>query len=246
MWGMSHPGLVTMARYANDYNVPITMHLMEATYDLEICAADYGKRPLEVLEEIGALDARFLLVHGVQLNDLDLRLMVQHEIAMSHCMAANLYLGSGIAPITKMHPSLPVSLGTDGAASNNSQNMIELLKLTALVHKGVHHDPSIISARRILEMATCEGAQALGLQDGIGCLAPGYLADLFVVNTNLPTATPVNDIMATMVYSCDQENVQTVIIDGKVIMDERKILSVNEDEIISKVCKIAKRIIKEL
>jgi 5-methylthioadenosine/S-adenosylhomocysteine deaminase len=124
--------------------------------------------------------------------------------------------------------------------------MIELLKLTALVHKGVHHDPSIISARRILEMATCEGAQALGLQDGIGCLAPGYLADLFVVNTNLPTATPVNDIMATMVYSCDQENVQTVIIDGKVIMDERKILSVNEDEIISKVCKIAKRIIKEL
>ncbi|QGP91094.1 Atrazine chlorohydrolase [Neomoorella glycerini] len=242
MWGMSYSGLRSLAAYATENKVPITMHLMETDYDIDLCQADYGKRPLEILAEMGMLANHFLLVHGVQAEESDLQLMDAYRVSWSHCMAANLYLGSGVAPITRASPATAVSLATDGAASNNSQNMIELLKLTALVHKGVYRNPGIINASRIIAMATCEGARAVGMEKQIGTLAPGYRADLFIVNPGLPTTTPVHDPLATLVYSCDQENIETVIINGKIVMHCRHLLTINEEEVVNKVQDIARRL----
>lgn len=242
MWGMSYSGLRSLAAYARENKVPLTMHLLETDYDLEVCQADYGKRPLEVLAATGMLANKFLLVHGVRANDRDLQIMSDYQVAWSHCMAANLYLGSGIAPVMQAPPAIAVALATDGAASNNSQNMLELLKLTALAHKGLHRDPGIISAPRIVAMATCEGARAVGLEKEIGVLAPGYRADLCIVNPHSPTATPVHDPLATLVYSCDQENVVTVVINGRVVMRDRRILTINEEEVVNKANNIARRL----
>ena len=242
MWGMSYDGLRSLAAYARENRVPLTMHLMETDFDIEVCCADYGQRPLEVLAETGILANRFLLVHGVRANDRDLKIMEDYQVAWSHCMAANLYLGSGIAPVTLAPSSVAVALATDGAASNNSQNMIESLKLTALVHKGLQRDPGIINAQRVVTMATCEGARAVGLEQEIGVLAPGYRADLCIVDPHSPTPTPVHDPLATLVYSCDQENIATVVINGRVVMQDRQVVTIDEEGVLSKAVNIARRL----
>ncbi|MGI9861449.1 amidohydrolase [Moorella naiadis] len=246
MWGMSYDGLRSLAAYALENRVPVTMHLMETDYDIEISLADYGRRPLEVLAATGLLANRFLLVHGVRANERDLQIMAEHQVAWSHCMAANLYLGSGIAPVTQAAPAVAVALATDGAASNNSQNMVEILKLTALAHKGFRRDPAIIDARRVAAMATCEGARALGLDKEIGVLAPGYRADLMILDPLSPTATPVHDPLATLVYSCDQENIATVVINGRVVMRERQVVTIDEEKVLRKAAAIARRLQGEL
>ncbi|MDN5361900.1 MAG: 5-methylthioadenosine/S-adenosylhomocysteine deaminase [Moorella sp. (in: firmicutes)] len=246
MWGMSYDGLRSLAAYALENRVPVTMHLMETDYDIEICLADYGQRPLEVLAATGMLANRFLLVHGVRANDRDLQIMADYRVAWSHCMAANLYLGSGIAPVTQAAPAVAVALATDGAASNNSQNMIELLKLTALAHKGFRRDPAIIDARRVAAMATCEGARAVGLDKEIGVLAPGYRADLIIIDPYSPTTTPVHDPLATLVYSCDQENIATVVINGRVVMQDRQVITIDEEKVLRKAAAIARRLQGEL
>ena len=164
-----------------------------------------------------------------------------YDTRISHNPVSNMYLASGIAPIPQMiERGITVGLGTDGAASNNTQDMIETLKITALLHKVHTLDPTIITAEKVLEMATIDEAKAFGLEDKIGSLEAGKKADLFIYNPVLSTKSiPMHNPVSTLVYSGSDSCVETVIIDGNIILEDKKLLPVNEKSVISNVQKSA-------
>lgn len=245
-WGMNMDGLKAIRAYSQSSGVPVTMHVMETDSDEKYTMKHWGKRPLQLLDSLGYLDSRFILVHGVKAKEEDLRLMEQKHVGWSHCMAANLYLGSGIAPVTEVSDEVPVSLGVDGAASNNSQDMIELLKLTTLAHKGFHRDASVITAKKVVGYATQGGARALGMEKKIGSIAAGKKADMFIFDPDDAKATPVCNPYAAIVYSSSIKNVSTVIVNGKILMRDRKFTCADEAQAVEQVKSRSLRIRKEL
>ena len=163
---------------------------------------------------------------------------------ISHNPVCNMYLASGVAPVPKMmEEGITVSIGLDGAASNNSQDMIESMKTTALLHKVSTKNPKIISAEKVLEMATIEGAKALGMEDEIGSIKIGKKADLFIFNPVLASkSTPMHNPISTLVYSSSERNVETVIIDGNIVLENGQIVGIDEQAF----CKDAQKIALEL
>src|SRR5262249_33564621 len=161
-----------------------------------------------------------LHAHGVWLDDRDIELLARHGCALSYNPVSNMYLGSGTPPVLDLRAAgVRLSLATDGAASNNSQDMLEALKLGALLQKVAHRAPTVLTASEILRMATLGGADALGRSD-LGCLAPGMQADFFVFDPKRPRSTPLHDPISTLVYSGGQSNVVTTVAAGQVILEE--------------------------
>ncbi len=161
-----------------------------------------------------------------------MELTKKYDMKVSHNTASNMYLSSGVAPVPEMlKKGITVSLGVDGAASNNSQDMLELMKLTALQHKVNKCDPLAMSAEKVLELATIDGARAIGMEDEIGSLEIGKKADLLIFNPMLsPKAIPMHNPVSTLVYSSSMKNIESVIVDGNIIMEDSKILTANEEK----------------
>jgi 5-methylthioadenosine/S-adenosylhomocysteine deaminase len=189
--------------------------------------------------QYGLLDERTLLVHCVQLNDRDIRMVKYHGAKVSHNPVSNMYLSSGVAPIPKMQlAGIDTALGTDGAASNNSNDMLEVLKFAALLQKVTHRDPTIITAEKVLEMATIEGARCIGMDREIGSIEIGKHADLFVLNPERNIkAIPMHNPVSTLVYSCGMDNVETVFVDGEPVLYEG-VLTTMDEEIVIKRCRL--------
>jgi 5-methylthioadenosine/S-adenosylhomocysteine deaminase len=227
-------------KLAQKYDLLLQTHTAETRQEVAYCLKKYKKRPVEVLFQAGILDRRTLLTHCCWLNKKEIKILAQSGASVVHCPISNMKLASGIMPLLAiLKAEVNVSLGTDGACSNNNLDMFEEMKMAALLHKIHQMDPSIINAQIVLDMATINGAKALGLEKEIGSLEPGKKADLIILDFWQPHFQPAHNIISHLVYAAKGSDVETVIIDGKIVMEERRLKRVNENQILNKVRKIA-------
>ncbi len=230
---------------ADDYGVGLHIHLAETLQEVAEVSQQYGMRPVELLDSIGFFQERHVLAaHCVHLSEKEMEILVKNKVGIAHNPESNMKLASGIAPIPQLlRQGAVVGLGTDGAASNNNLDMLEEMRTCALLHKVATMDPTVLPSRLVLEMATKKGAEALGLRE-VGSLAPGQKADLLILNLHEPHLTPLHDPVANLVYAAQSADVKTVIIDGKIVMKERQMLTMDEEKILFEVqkrgCKLAK------
>ena len=220
----------------------ITIHMNEVAFDSEESVRRYGMRSIPFLASIGFLQDDVLHAHGVWNDDEDIRLLAKHRCAVSYNPVSNMYLGSGVPPIVKMREAgVRLSLATDGAASNNSQDMIEALKLGALLQKVAHRDSTALTAPEILRMATVGGADALHRPD-LGHLAPGMRADFFLFDPRHVKSTPLHDPISTLVYTGGEQNVVTTVAAGRVVLEDGTITSVDEGALLERAQEAAGRL----
>lgn len=242
MWSNSRENLEMLWRVAKQYHSGFTVHISETPFDRDAAEELHGKPDAELLEELGIVGPNVLMVHCCYLTDKDIAMAKKYDIKVSHNVCSNQYLSSGVADVPKMlRNGITVSLGVDGAASNNAQDMVELMKFTALQHKVATRDPLAMSAEKVLEMATIDGARALGMEDEIGSLEAGKKADLVIFDpVECPKAIPMHNPVSTLVYSSSIKNIVGAIVDGKVVMENGVITTVkDEKEIYRRVQKCA-------
>lgn len=233
VWTISEAGLQKTIEFSQKTGTPVVMHVNENGFDNQSSQSRFGKKNVPFLAEAGFLGPNLLAIHCVDMDDWDIELFARHDVKVSYNPVSNMYLGSGIPPMMKMRQAgLTIGVGVDGAGSNNSQDMIETLKAAALLQKVAARDASVIDAQQVLDWATLGGARTLGLENEIGSLEAGKRADLFVVAPNSAKVVPVHDPVATLVYSCGEENVVMTIADGKILMRDRVIQHLDEPEII--------------
>lgn len=228
--------------FAEKKNLPIHMHFCENIQEREDIKRDYKvEEPSDVIKR-DFKGIHNILAHSVKVSDKDIENLKETNTYISHCPVSNLKLGCGIAPITKMvKEGLCVSLGTDGQGSGSNLDMFETMKFTALLQKGINENPEDLPAYEVLKMATINGAKALNLNE-TGEIEEGKLADLIIINMEETITNPINNIFAEIVYNVKGSNVDTTIVNGKVLMENRKINNVNKKEIIQKCEKIIERI----
>lgn len=221
VWLSSKEMLLWSRDTAREYGTGLTVHCSETPFDRQASQEIHGMPDTDTLASYGILGPDCLLVHCVHLTDRDIRMLKYHDARVSHNPGSNMYLSSGVAPIPKLNEcGVTVGLATDGAASNNSNDMIEMLKLAALMQKVYHQDPTIITAEKVLEMATIDGARAIGMEGEIGSLETGKKADLFIFDPHASAkSTPMHNPVSTLVYSAGENNVETVVVDGRIILD---------------------------
>ncbi|MBQ2936063.1 MAG: amidohydrolase [Lachnospiraceae bacterium] len=221
---------------AKKNNMRIHVHLSESVSEIQQIKEKYGCTPIEMANNNGLFDVPAIAAHCVQVDDKDIAILKEKGVSVVTNPASNMKLGNGFAPVDKMlGAGVNVCLGTDGAASNNSLNMFHELSLLTLIHKGVNKTPQCVSAREGFRIATINGAKALGLEKEIGSIEVGKKADLAILNLNTPSLTPRNNLIAGLSYSANGSEVETVIIDGKITMENRKVLTMDEELVYKKV-----------
>jgi 5-methylthioadenosine/S-adenosylhomocysteine deaminase len=220
---------------AEKYDVPLHTHLAETQHEVSQCRERYGKTPVELLDEIGFLSERVSAAHCVWLTEKEIEILTEKKVGVSHCIESNLKLASGIAPVPSMLKSgIKVAFGTDGAASNNDLSIMGEMASAAKVHKAIAQDPTILDSMTIMLMATRNGADILGLGDKVGSLEPGKRADIVIANLEKPHLLPLYDIFSHMTYCMRPSDVESVMVNGKIIIDNGNLITLNEPEILSK------------
>ncbi len=208
--------------------------------ELELVRKKYGKSPIEVLDSAGLLGPKTLLAHCVHLSDADIERLAETHTSVSHCPSSNLKLSSGIARVADLVKSgVNVSLGTDGPASNNDLDLFNEAQLAALLQKGLTGDPTVLPAEEVFSMLTINGARALGLQDQVGSLEVGKLADLAVLDFDSVNLTPCYDLYSHLVYAAAPADVCHTMIHGKMVMQDRQMLTLDEEKVKFEVRRIA-------
>jgi len=237
IWTNTKELLIDLWEMAKKFDTGITAHISETPFDRKCSEELHGDVDFKVLEKYGMVGPNMLLVHCVYLNNDELKFAQENDLKISYNPISNMYLSSGIAPISEaINLGITIGLATDGAASNNSQNMIECLKVGSLLQKVKEKDPTVISANKIFKMATIEAAKSLGIDDEVGSIEKGKKADLFIYNhLNTFTSTPSFDPISTLVYSGDQQAIETVFIDGNLIYDKNEFVNLNSQKILSTV-----------
>ena len=225
---------------------PLIIHLAETRDEIAISNKQHRASPVQYLESIGFWGSaahaktRVLAAHAVHVTPSDIRTLAQRGVGVSHNPESNMKLASGTAPVPAMRTArIPVGLGTDGAASNNDLDMFEAMRQAALLHKLQSGDPRAIPAPTALAMATREGARALGLERSIGSLEPGKRADIIVVNMSSARQTPLYDPISHLVYATHGDDVRTTIVNGKVLMRDRKMLTLDEPAVLGEAARQA-------
>lgn len=232
-WTVTDRGLVEARDYTRRAGIPIVMHINENEVDNALSQQRHGQNMIPYLAEVGFLGPDLLAIHCVDTDDTDIALFAQYDVKVCYNPVSNMYLGSGIAPIMQMmEAGLTVCIGTDGAGSNNSQDMIESLKIGALLQKVAAKDASVVDAQTTLDWATRNAARVMGLEDDIGSLEVGKQADMFVLALNSAKIVPGHDPVATLVYSAGEENVVATIAGGKIVMKDRAIQHIDEADIL--------------
>jgi 5-methylthioadenosine/S-adenosylhomocysteine deaminase len=243
----SEKTLEDSAALARKNGAPILIHIAEAPFELEQSRAKHGLTPVAYLGKIGVLGPDVLGAHCIAVNSADIAMLAHFGVGCSHNPSSNMKTAAGVMPVVEMLAAgVPVGLATDGAASNNNQDLFEEMDLAAKLQKISRMDPRALPAAQVVEMATIGGARALHLEKRIGSLEAGKQADLIVVDTSAPHATPMYNFYSELVFALKATDVRTVVIAGRVIMDERKMLTLNEDEILQKAREYQKRIAASL
>jgi len=211
----------------------LTMHLCEIQEDVKYARRKFKKSPVAFANEVGLLGPRTVLAHAVWLTDRDIATLSKTRTSVSHCPWSNTKLASGIARVPEMlKKGVNVALGCDGGPSNNAYDMIREMKLAACIHKVRLYDPMTVPAETVLEMATVGGARAVGMEDKLGTLERGKLADIVLVNLDSVHMVPNNNYVSDLVYAGSGADVDTVIIDGKLVMEQKTVKTLDEREIV--------------
>jgi 5-methylthioadenosine/S-adenosylhomocysteine deaminase len=218
---------------AGKYGVGIHIHLSETQDEVKQITKKYGKRPVKHLDSFGFLGPEVLAAHCVWLTPQEIKVLRERGVKPVHNPVSNMKLGSGVAPVPEMLAAgMPVALGTDGAASNNSLDMFKEMKFAALLNKAHKLDPTVIPAGSALEMATLGGATALRLGRELGSIEVGKKADLVLVDLKKPHLFPLHNLVSHLVYSAVGSDVETTIVDGRPLMIERRVLTLDEDKVL--------------
>lgn len=225
------PGFLrAVAQEAKRDGAGIHIHLAETVKEIEEIQEKYGLTPVELAAEAGLFDVHVLAAHCVHLTPHDMEILAESGAAAAHNPQSNLKLGSGIAPVpTMLRQGVIVALGTDGAASNNNLDLLEEMQTAAVLHKGVNLDPTLVTAAEALCMATVNGAYALGLSN-TGLVQVGKKADIILMDLNQARLIPRWDTLSNIVYSAASSDIKAMIVDGRLIMKDRKILTFDEEE----------------
>lgn len=217
---------------ARQYDVPLTIHVAETQTEVKDVQQRYNATPVQHLENLGFLEPRVFAAHMVWPNESEIALLAKRGVGVIHNPDSNLKLASGFAPVPAMlKAGVKVGLGTDGAASNNTLDMWKAIRLAALIHKGTSLDPTTVPAKTALRMATLGSAEALNLADKIGAIKVGLRADVIQLQLTEPHLTPLYNVISHLVYAADASDVDTVIVDGQILMRERKMLTLDPDQI---------------
>jgi len=229
---------------AKELGTGIHIHLAETLDEEDTIKERYDKRSTEYLNDLHVFDVPVVLAHGVYLNDSDMEILKNLKGGISHNPISNCKLSSGICDVINLRKKgINVGLGTDGIGSTSTLDMFEEMKTAAYLQKVNKMEPTVITAYDILKMATIEGAKVLGLDNEIGTIEVGKKADMIFIKTDKLHMCPENDLCANLVYSANGADVDTVIIDGKIVMQNRKMKYTDEKEIMRNIKRIAKRLL---
>ncbi len=227
--------LMASNELALKHRVPLIIHVAETLNEVSEIKGKYGKTPIEHLDSLGLLGAHLIADHCVHLGPSDIKKMAEHGVKVVHNPESNMKLASGIAPVPELiKQGVTVGLGTDGCASNNNLDLFSEMDTAAKLHKVHAMDPTVVDAVTVLRMATIEGARALGLQDITGSLEIGKKADVIVIDTHKPHLTPMYNAVSHLVYAASGNDVTHSVINGKLVMEDRKLLTLDLDEIIAR------------
>ena len=228
---------------AERYDARLIIHLAETHQEVADCQQRYGATPVAHLHQLGLLNRRLVADHGVVLSQADQELLAAQGASVVHCPESNMKLASGVAPVVELLArGVNVALGTDGCASNNNLDMLQEMDTAAKLHKVHHLDPTVMPAPAVLGLATRGGASALNLQHRLGSLEPGKQADLIVVNGNQPHLVPLYNPYSQMVYAATGADIRTVLIAGRMVMADRRLLTLDVEEAMARVREFARQI----
>jgi 5-methylthioadenosine/S-adenosylhomocysteine deaminase len=224
--------LVSEAELAEEFEVPMQIHLAETSWEVEKLLAEKELSPVAYLADLGVLTERTVAAHCVHVSSEDIALLADFEVGVSHNPVSNLKLASGVSPVPALvEAGVKLGLGTDGTASNNTLDLLRDMQLAALLHKGISGDPTALPARTMLEMVTSRGAQVLGLDSKIGTLSEGREADIVCIAVDGPHTAPMYDPYSHLVFAARAADVRHVMVRGKVLVRNRKLQTLDRERI---------------
>jgi 5-methylthioadenosine/S-adenosylhomocysteine deaminase len=230
----------TVKEAARQARVPYLTHLLETKEEIDIVRNRHGKAPLEFLVELGVMDEGTIAVHCEWLAEDDIDTLARLGVKVAHTPESNMKLASGITPVPALlRKGVPVGLGTDGCASNNDLDMFREMDTAAKVHKLVNADPTVMDAETVVKTATLGGARVLGLDRWIGTVEAGKMADIIIVDMNKPHLTPLYNVCSNLVYAASGADVLTSIVNGRIVMKDRRLTTLDVFSVMERVRKIA-------
>ncbi|HEV2731121.1 MAG TPA: amidohydrolase [Terriglobales bacterium] len=244
----SQKTLQDAAALARKYHAPILIHVAEMKKEWDDSQKQNGMSPVQYLDKIGVLGPEIVAAHCIFVDETDRKTLAQRQVGCVHNPSSNMMLASGVSPVPEMRAAgVAIGLGTDGpAGSNNDLDLMEEMDLAAKLAKITKMDPLALNARAVVEMATIDGARALHMDKEIGSLEAGKKADVILISLDEPNALPMYDVYAQLAYALKASDVETVIIGGRVVMRDRKLLTVNETEVLAKAREYKKTIAASL
>ena len=228
--------IMDAAALAKKYKAPLLMHVSEMKKEWSDSEKEHGMSPVQYIESIGVLQPNLIAAHCIFVDEADRKLLVQRQVGCIHNPSSNMMIASGVSPVPEMRAAgIALGLGTDGpAGSNNDLDLMEEIDLAAKLAKITKMDPLALNAKAVVEMATIEGARAVHLEKEIGSLEPGKKADVILIGLDEPNAVPMYDVYAQIAYALKGSDVETVIIGGRVVMRDRKLLTIDEARVLEK------------
>jgi 5-methylthioadenosine/S-adenosylhomocysteine deaminase len=244
----SQKTLQDSAALARKYHAPILIHVAEMKKELDDSLKNNGATPVQYLERLGILGPDVVAAHCIYVDDADRKILAEHHVGCVHNPSSNMMLASGVAPVPEERAAgIAVGLGTDGpAGSNNDLDLMEEIDLAAKLAKITKMTPTALNAKAVVEMATIDGARALHMESEIGSLEKGKKADLIVISLDEPNAVPMYDIYAQIAYALKSSDIETVMIGGRVVMKDHKLLTVDEEAAIAKAREYGKKVAASL
>lgn len=237
---------VAAQQLCSNWGTLLFSHVSETAVEVEQISLKYGRTPIEHLARFGILQPGFVAVHAIHLSQVEKDVLAESGAAVVHCPESNMKLASGVGPMRDLlERGLPVGIGTDGPASNNNLDLFEEMRSASLMHKLMSRDPQAMSARTLVQMATVGGARVLGMEDRIGSLKAGKLADIIVLDLKKPHLTPLYDPISHLVYSARASDVRDVLINGRPVVRNGCALTVDQEELRLQVLTEAREIGKD-
>jgi 5-methylthioadenosine/S-adenosylhomocysteine deaminase len=234
-------------RFSARLGVPLVIHIAEDQAEVKTIQERYSASSVAYLDRIGLLDERVIAAHMVWPTSDDIATLAKRSVGVAHCPQSNMKIAAGAAPVPQMlKAGVAVGLGTDGAASNNDLSLWEEMDTAAKLHKLTTKDPTVVNAREALEMSTIRGARAIHLDKEIGSLEPGKRADMIIVDAGTAHQTPMYNVYSQLVYTTKASDVQTVLINGRVVMTNRRVLTIDERTVLVKASEYRDRIRKSV
>lgn len=239
--------LELVAEAARELNVPVLIHLSETQAEIDRIREEFQMSPVEYMESVGLLTDRLIAAHCIFVDDQDIALLAEHQVGVGHNIVSNIKAGKGVAPVLAMRAAgVDVGLGTDGPMSGNTLDMMNTLGYTAKLHKLAALDRQVMPARDVVEMATIGGARAIDMEDRIGSIEPGKLADLVIVDVDSINMVPMYDVYSALVYAANARDVRTVIVHGRQVVKDGKVVTVDVEKIKHDVNDLRDQIVEEV